>query len=131
MLVLDTNPCIQVLRGRDSAVIETYRATLPDLIFLPSIVVAELLLGARKSQRPSAGAEVELFVSAHEILPFGESEAQSYADIRAYLETNGQKIGANDLLVAATAIVHKATLVTHNTGEFNRVPGLRILDWQV
>jgi tRNA(fMet)-specific endonuclease VapC len=36
-------------------------------------------------------------------------------------------IGTNDLWIAAAAIVHGAPLVTNNTGEFSRVPGLTVI----
>jgi len=39
-------------------------------------------------------------------------------------------IGANDLMTAAIALANNATLVTHNTREFARVPGLRTEDWR-
>ncbi len=50
--------------------------------------------------------------------------------IRAELTSKGQLIGPNDLLIAATALAHGAILVTHNTAEFSRVPGLIIEDWE-
>ncbi len=53
----------------------------------------------------------------------------TYAEIRALLEKSGNSIGANDLLIAATALNKNATLVTHNINEFSRVPGLNIEDW--
>ena len=56
--------------------------------------------------------------------------AQAYGPIRAALEKAGTPIGANDLLIAATAVAHGLTLVTHNTREFSRVVGLAIEDWE-
>lgn len=53
-----------------------------------------------------------------------------YGDIRGHLETQGTPIGGNDLLIAATAIAHDFILVTHNTREFGRVPGLKMEDWE-
>ena len=52
-----------------------------------------------------------------------------YAEIRKDLEHAGTLIGANDLLIAAAALHEKATLITHNTDEFSRVPDLKIEDW--
>jgi len=63
------------------------------------------------------------------ILPFGEEEAKVAARIRAQLEQAGMSIGPLDTLIAGTALHHGATLVTHNTDEFKRVPGLQIEDW--
>ena len=39
-------------------------------------------------------------------------------------------IGANDLIIAATAVASGLTLVTHNTREFGRVAGLQVEDWE-
>ena len=50
--------------------------------------------------------------------------------IRADLHTQGKPIGPNDLLIAAIARAHDAVLVTHNTGGFGRVIGLRMADWE-
>ena len=51
------------------------------------------------------------------------------AKIRKDLELAGTPIGANDVLIAAAAVHEKATLITHNTDEFPRVPDLKIEDW--
>ena len=50
--------------------------------------------------------------------------------IKADLEKIGKPIGPNDLLIAAIAMANDVTLVTHNTGEFGRVTGLKIEDWE-
>ena len=52
-----------------------------------------------------------------------------YAYIRDQLERKGQIIGGNDLLIAAIAITNGLTLLTHNSNEFERVPGLSVEDW--
>ncbi|KYG01863.1 hypothetical protein BE21_55765 [Sorangium cellulosum] len=63
-------------------------------------------------------------------LSFDDVAAERYAVIRAELEGRGQSIGANDLLIAAIALAHDLTLVTHNISEFSRVTGLRLEDWE-
>lgn len=55
----------------------------------------------------------------------------TYARLRSDLERHGTPIGANDMLIAATALYWNATLVTHNTDEFSRVSGLQLEDWNV
>lgn len=69
--------------------------------------------------------------SADVSLPFDDRAADEYGRIRAYLARLGTPIGPNDLLIAAIALANNATLVTHNTTEFNRVPGLTIVDWEM
>lgn len=63
------------------------------------------------------------------VLPFGDAEARKAAVTRADLGKRGLLIGPYDLLIAATALVHKSVLVTHNTKEFNRIRGLSLEDW--
>jgi len=63
-------------------------------------------------------------------LPFDETSAIEAGKIRWDLERRGQVIGPHDIMIAAQAIALDLTLVTHNTGEFSRIPGLKVEDWQ-
>lgn len=54
---------------------------------------------------------------------------QHYGKTRVHLEKTGQKIGGNDLWIAAHALSLGLTVVTNNQGEFTRVPGLQTEDW--
>jgi len=63
-------------------------------------------------------------------LPLDDASSEAYGAIRFELERSGLPIGANDLLIAATAVAHDAVLVTHNVREFSRVPGLSLEDWE-
>lgn len=94
------------------------------------MVVAELLVGAAKSARPDRSHDVVVaFLRPFEIVAFDASAARAYSVIRADLEDRGESIGANDLVIAATTIASAGVLVTANTREFGRVPGLRLQDW--
>jgi tRNA(fMet)-specific endonuclease VapC len=98
---------------------------------MSAVVRAELIYGARKSHHVAANLRlVEAFCEPFACLPFDTRTADVYGEIRADLERLGQPIGPNDLLIASTAMAHSLILVTHNTGEFGRVPGLRIVDWE-
>jgi tRNA(fMet)-specific endonuclease VapC len=63
-------------------------------------------------------------------LPFDDAAAEAYGQLRHDLELRGERVGPHDLLIAAICLAHDVTLVTANTGEFQRVPDLRIADWQ-
>jgi len=63
-------------------------------------------------------------------VPFDDVAALNAAELRAHLAAIGQPIGPYDLLIAAIARTNNLTLVTHNTSEFARVPGLTLADWQ-
>jgi tRNA(fMet)-specific endonuclease VapC len=94
--------------------------------------VAELRFGAESSANPAKHhAQVDTFVAQYISLTFDDVAARVYGQIRHVLESAGKAIGLNDTLIAAIAIVHNLILVTHNTGEFNRVAGLSLEDWQI
>ena len=127
---LDTDICIFALKGRFAAIEGHLRSSSPEQIKIPSIVKAELLLGARKSDNPQkVSAVIEAFLSPFESIPFCHRCAVLYAQIRYELETKGEKIGPNDLIIAATAVVHHSTLITHNTREYQRIAQLKLQDW--
>lgn len=127
---LDADICIAALRGKAPRFEKALEEHAAAGIGVSSIVEAELLLGAEKSARPEHNhAAVGLFLSRFIILPFDSRCAERYARLRAELENQGATIGANDMLIAATALAENATLVTSNRSEFTRVAGLRIADW--
>jgi tRNA(fMet)-specific endonuclease VapC len=95
------------------------------------VVKAELLSGARRSQRVESNLQrLKTFFAPLQSLVFDDACAEHYGQIHADLLTQGKPIGPNDTLIAAIARAHNATLVTRNTAEFGRVTGLRVEDWE-
>jgi tRNA(fMet)-specific endonuclease VapC len=130
--LLDTNTCIDYLRkGPTSKVASKLAAAPSGSVFLCSVVVAELLYGAWRSANPGAiRIQVLTFCAPFPSLPFDHRAAEEYGRVRAHLDSLGTPIGPNDLMIAAIALANGLTLVTHNTTEFSRVPGLPLEDWQ-
>jgi tRNA(fMet)-specific endonuclease VapC len=129
--LLDTNVCVQYLRGRNRSIVQRLQSTSPQDVRLCAIVKAELCLGALRSANPTQNrAKVDAFLRPYVSLPFDDAAAEIHAQIRHQLETAGTPIGPHDLQIAAIALANSATLVTHNTAEFSRVPGLLLEDWQ-
>jgi len=127
----DTNVCVTFLRQPDSSVAIRLIETEPNDIFLCDIVMAELFYGAYRSGRVAENLEqVYQFSALFEVLSFETRAAEHYGRIRRELEQAGTIIGTNDLLIAAIALAHDLTLVTHNVREFRRVAGLRVEDWE-
>lgn len=127
--LLDTNTCIYAIK-RVPEVLRRLRAASPDDFAISAITVAELRFGAAKSSRPvETRRSVDAFLKPFEVLPFGSEAADEYASVRLALEKAGRPIGARDLLIAATAKASGLVVVTHNTREFLRVPGLKVEDW--
>ena len=130
MFLLDSCVCIDFLRGNLKKGYDLMSKSDPRLFKIPSVVQAELLLGAAKSNNPDTNRFfVEQFLLPFDILPFDSRCAREYASIRSYLEKEGKKIGPNDLMIASIARAHNAVLVTHNMREFKRVPGIELEDW--
>ena len=130
MYFLDTCLLVDILRKKMPYVRQRMEGCEPGLFGVPSVVYGELLLGAFKSSDPrNAEMLVERLVRPFEIIPFDARCARAYARIRADLEGRGCIIGPNDLMIAATALVNEAVLVTSNIGEFKRAQGLRLEEW--
>lgn len=129
--ILDTNVCIQILKGT-SQLIKTRIANISNEdIALPSVVRFELFYGANKSQNPEKKQVlIREFLGSFSSIPLDDQIAEKSGEIRAALEKVGTPIGPYDLIIAATAIVNDVTLVTHNTKEFSRVKAIKLEDWE-
>jgi tRNA(fMet)-specific endonuclease VapC len=129
--LLDTSVCIPLINGTDEQLKNRLLEHAPASVLLCSVVKAELLFGARYSSRAAENLDrISRFCRVFESLPFDDEAAQHYGGIRAQLKREGRPIGANDLLIAATALAADSTLVTRNLEEFKRVPGLMVDDWR-
>src|SRR2546425_6220287 len=133
--LLDTNACIALINGTPKEVRRRLqRAVNKDATVLVSSVVAfELWYGVAKSQRKEANTQrLEAFLAGPvEWTPFDEEDAREAGRVRAELEIAGTPIGAYDVLIAAQARRRRATLVTSNVAEFDRVTVLKWEDWAI
>ncbi len=129
---LDTNTCIYFLKNSFPQLTTKLLSCSPQEIKIPSLVAAELLFGAEKSQRKNENRKkVERFLEPLEIIDFDYNSAEFYAELRAKLEREGRVIGPNDMIIAATVLANGGKMVTNNVKEFERVRGLIIEDWSV
>jgi tRNA(fMet)-specific endonuclease VapC len=127
--LLDTNAVIGLLRDDRSPLARRARYEQFDDLATSSIVVQELFFGAFKSQRPDHNLSV--FDSLEfPVIDFDRDDARRAGLVRAELAARGTPIGPYDILIAGHALARNLTLVTRNTREFSRVPGLRIEDWE-
>ena len=127
--MLDTNICIYVINLRPAMVLARFRQERLGNIVISSVTAAELAFGVAKSGSARNRQALEMFLSTLEILPFDESAIWYYGDLRIDLERRGQPIGTLDTMIAAHALTSNTILVTNNTREFERVPGLRLENW--
>ena len=129
--LLDTNTCIRYIKGASRSVFERLNAQAEGGVAVCAVVKAELFYGTMHSQNPSQNlANQQRFLALFASLPFDDSAATHYGRIRAELARAGTPIGGNDLMIAAIAIAHNLTLVSHNLREFGRVHGLKLEDWE-
>ncbi len=127
--MLDTNMCIYAQKGHDS-VLAKLKENYRDGVGISVITLAELEYGVKASAAPEKNAVALMkFLSIVDILPFDSSAAAEYGNIRADLKRKGLPIGNMDMLISAHALSENLTVVTHNTREFERVEGLKIVDW--
>lgn len=128
--LLDTNTCVYALNESDAGLAERLRAVRRSDLYVSSLTVGELLLGARRSARATDNVKrVARFVAPLRELQFDRLAAEAYASLRAELAKAGLQFGRVDMLLAATALAHGLAVVTNNVREFKRAAGLRVENW--
>jgi tRNA(fMet)-specific endonuclease VapC len=105
---------------------------LPADIIISVVTVMELRYGLVLNPQRAQRIEpiINRLLDSTTILPLNIPESEKAAEIRAVLKTQGQPIGAYDILIAATALQHQLIMVTANQREFDRVPGLQTENWR-
>ncbi len=128
--LLDTNTCIAAMR-QDAAVVQRMASMPPTEIAISTITSYELFTGVEKCAAPAKElAKVQLLLATVNELVFDALAAKDAGRIRALLESLGCMIGPYDVLLAGHARSAGLTLVSANTAEFSRVPGLSLENWQ-
>jgi tRNA(fMet)-specific endonuclease VapC len=129
--LLDTNAAIALLKEHPRIQHHVRRVGCSALR-LCAPVEAELWYGVDKSARQEQNrARLLTLLEWLPSLPFAGPATRQFGNIRAHLARQGKPIGPYDLQIAAIARVHNLILVTHNTREFSRVPGLTLEDWEM
>lgn len=130
--MLDTDICIYIIKRKPLRVLKRLELMQPDQLSMSGITFAELMNGAKKSQRVEANvSSLNALGEILEICSFDQQAAVAYGDVRSSLEKRGEVIGAHDLLIAAHALSLDRILVTNNEREFKRVEGLKVDNWVV
>jgi tRNA(fMet)-specific endonuclease VapC len=130
--MLDTDMCIYIIKQKPKNVLHKFLLEMSSGICISSITLGELEFGVKNSLEPVKNEKALLqFLAPLDISEFGRYAAFEYGDIRAHLKKNGQLIGPLDMLIAAHARSEALVLVTNNTREFERVPGLEIENWSL
>lgn len=128
--LFDTNICIAILKNAELPLIQKMKSYQPVDFAICSVVRAELLYGARKSQ--SIEKNLSLLSKLFEqfsSLAFDDLASEFYGTNRSILERAGTPIGEADLMISSIALAHNLTVITRNHREFVRVPSLRVETW--
>ena len=126
--LLDTNVLIAMFRDQHGIREAILKAGFENCI-VSEISFAELLYGAHKAGYERHSHEISFIKNQFTLLPVS-CAIEQYALLRAQLESDGMRLDNFDLLIAASAIAEGLTLVTHNTRHFERIPRLKVKDWE-
>lgn len=131
LYMLDTNACIGIIKNNPPVLRQRLFQLDVAQVAISSIVLYELEYGVCHSQHVERNrVNLEAFLQYIQVLEWTEAQAREAALVRCELAKLGLPIGHYDTLIAAHARSLKATLVTHNTGAFERVKGLLVEDWE-
>ena len=126
--LLDANALIALLR-RDRPLVARLQQYDPSDFGVPAIAAHELFYGAFKGARVADNL-VRVEAIQLEVIAFDREDARKAGELRALLARAGTPIGPYDALIAGQALARDLTLITHNLREFQRVPGLKVEDWE-
>ena len=130
MVLLDTNICTYLMKGSFPSLNQKVLNVNASDLAISAITLFELEYGAAKANWGTKRREdLNIFLSAFTVIPFEGQDAIAAGRIRAELVRSGLSIGAYDLQIAAQGVARGITVVTHNTREFIRVPGISLEDW--
>lgn len=127
--LLDTNILSDLVRHPQGRIAARIAQEGEKSVCTSMIVASELRFGAAKRNAPRLATQVDAILAAMDVRPFDAPADREYARLRLHLERSGTPIGPNDMLIAAHALAAECVLVTANTSEFSRVPGLAVQNW--
>lgn len=121
-LCLDTDVSIAIIKDASvlSRIADVAHGRTP---FITSVTVFELLL------RKTNMEPVEKFIAKTEILNFDEPAAKMASQLDKSLKQKGTPVDWRDLFIAATSIVNNCELATLNRKDFEKIEGLKLLDF--
>lgn len=131
-LLLDTNVCIDVLRGRPE-VVSRLREHPPGYLYVSAVTVFELVQGAERAPegfRKIERRKVNTFLSSVIQVMFDGPCGASAGEINAALLNAGTPVGVTDVFIAATALKMDVPIVTSNIRDFSKIKGLVVIDWR-
>ena len=119
------------LKG-DKKVVENLELYLRhfDVIEISIITYYEILGGLLAKNAVKQISVFEIFVENNSVILMTDNSAKISAELYSILRTSGKIVDDIDLLIAGIAIDNDLTLVTNNEKHFNRIPGLKVVNWK-
>ena len=132
MYLFDTDIISNIVKKKPSPyLIERLRVIPPEIQYISTITVGELVYGAFKSDRKEKHLEQlnNKLLPLVQLIPFDDREAFIYGEIRSALEKRGMPLGDTDLMIASTALANDFVLITGNERHFTRINDLQVENW--
>ena len=130
--MLDTDACIALIKNRPVLMRNRLSLLTPEEVGISGMVAAELWFGVANSQKKKKNeSALKDFLEFVTLLDWPSEASALYGRVRVQLQKQGTPIGAMDLLIASHALFIDTILVTNNTREFERVPGLKVENWLI
>ncbi len=128
--LIDTDICSAHLKGNRSVFSKFVQHA--GRLHVSAITAGELYSWVLRSKAPFDRRQLlQRFLMGATLLPIDHEVAHRFGVLRAGLLDRGQPRMSTDLFIAATALAHGLTMVTHNTQHFQNVPDLAVEDWLV
>ena len=127
--MLDTDICTYTINERPAAVLRAFRQFQSTGLGISSVTATELFFSVARTGSQRNLDALRRFIATLEVAPFDAQAAEVSGSMRAWLAAQGTPIGPYDSLIAAHAHALGVALVTNNTREFERVPGLKVVNW--
>lgn len=130
--LLDTNVCVDVLRGRVDVIVRL-RECPPHDLGVSVVTVFELIQGAGRAPekyRVDERRKVAGFLAKLNHVSFDEGCAMRAGEINAALLNQGTPVSVTDVFIAATALELGLPVVTSNVRDFDKIEGLAVVDWR-
>jgi len=126
--ILDTDVCIEILRGNERVL--EYRRRALDEVATTWVTGCELAYGAAKSRAPEKNQTlVSQFLATLPVIGLDLAAAERFGRLKAVLERGGNILADADLMIAAITLARSASLVTGNLRHYARIDDLRVEDW--
>ena len=129
MKCLDSDLIIAHLQGNQTATEAIKKLELKDILVTTSINIFEILFGVFNSKYPEDRENADKSLSSLDVLEFGRKEAEFAGKVYADMMKKGKPISLKDLFIGSTALSAHSEMVTRNVRDFQRIPGLKVIEW--